>query len=198
MVTRVIERLQQGDVLGLRGPYGTGWPLDHARGQDVLVVAGGLGLAPLRPVIRTVLARRSEYGRLLLLYGSRRPVDLLYQREYAGWVQQGLEMLVTVNSADDTWGGRVGVVPQLLSGVNFDPARTIAFTCGPEVMMRFTVYELLARRLSPERIFLSIERNMQCGVGLCGRCQLGPYFACKDGPVFAFDRIGRFMRHEHF
>jgi NAD(P)H-flavin reductase len=197
-VTRVMERLRPGDVLGLRGPYGTGWPLEQARGQDVLIVAGGLGLAPLRPVIQTLLARRSQYRRLLLLYGSRQPMDLLYQREYAGWVQQGLELMVTVDRADQSWNGRVGVVPALLSRVSFDPTQTIAFTCGPEVMIRFTVYELLARRLSPERIYLSIERNMQCGVGLCGRCQLGPYFVCKDGPVFAFNRIGRFIRPEHF
>ena len=197
-VTRVIERLRPGDVLGLRGPYGKGWPLEQARGQDILVVAGGLGLAPLRPVIRMLLARRSEYGRLLLLYGARQPVDLLYHREYAGWEQQGLAMLVTVDRADATWTGRVGVVPTLLGRIDFDPTRTIAFICGPEIMMRFTVYELLARRLAPGRVFLSIERNMQCGVGLCGRCQLGPYFVCKDGPVFAFNRIGRFVNQEHF
>lgn len=197
MVTRAIERFRPGAFLGLRGPYGTGWPLEQARGQDILVVAGGLGLAPLRPVIHTVLARRSEYGRLMLLYGSRQPSDLLYHREYAGWIRQGLEMLVTVDSADDTWSGHVGVVPPLLRHIGFDPTRTTVFTCGPEVMMRFTVYELLAHRLAPERIFLSIERNMQCGVGLCGRCQLGPFFVCKDGPVFAFNRIGHFLRQAH-
>ncbi len=197
-VTRVIERLQPGDVLGMRGPYGVGWPLDRARGHDVLVVAGGLGLAPLRPAIRTVLARRSDYGRLLLLYGSRQPADLLFHGEYAAWQQRGLEMLATVNQADATWTGRVGVVPALVGRVDFDPAETIALVCGPEVMMRFTVDELLARRLPPERIFVSIERNMQCGVGLCGRCQLGPFFVCKDGPVFAYNRIGRFLRLEHF
>lgn len=198
MVTRAMQRLGPGDVLGLRGPYGTGWPLDQARGQDVLVVAGGVGLAPLRAVIRTLLARRGEYGRVLLLYGSRQPGELLYQREYAAWVRQGLEMLVTVDRADENWGGQVGVVPALLGRVSFDPDRTIAFSCGPEVMMRFTVAELLARRLSPARVFLSVERNMQCGVGLCGRCQLGPYFVCKDGPVFAYDRLSRFFRQESF
>jgi NAD(P)H-flavin reductase len=198
LVTRVLERLRPGDVLGLRGPYGTGWPLALARGRDVLVVAGGLGLAPLRPVVRALLAQRGEYGRLVLLYGSRQPADLLYRREYADWQRQGLEVLVTVDRADETWSGRVGVVPALLGRVSFDPARTVAFTCGPEVMMRFAVSELLARRLSPERVFLSIERNMQCGVGLCGRCQLGPYFVCKDGPVFASQRISRFIRQEHF
>jgi NAD(P)H-flavin reductase len=197
-VTRVMARLRPGDVLGLRGPYGTGWPLARARGQDVLVVAGGLGLAPLRSAIHTLLARRGDYGRLMLLCGARHPVDLLYHGEYAAWERQGLEVLVTVDRADATWTGRVGVVPALLGRVSFDPARTVAFTCGPEVMMRFTVYELLARRLSPERIFLSVERNMQCGVGLCGRCQLGPYFVCHDGPVFAFNHIGRFIRQEHF
>jgi NAD(P)H-flavin reductase len=198
MVTRALERLRPGDVLGLRGPYGKGWPLEQARGQDVLVVAGGLGLAPLRPLIRALLARRREFGRLLLLYGSRQPADLLYQREHAAWQQQGLEMRVTVDCADAAWGGRVGVVPALLGRVSFDPARTIAFTCGPEIMMRFTVYELLSRRLPPERIYLSVERNMQCGVGLCGRCQIGPYFVCKDGPVFSFQRLGRFVQQEHF
>ncbi len=197
-VTRAMQRLRPGDVLGLRGPYGRGWPLDQARSQDVLVVAGGVGLAPLRAVIRTLLARRSEYGRVLLLYGSRQPGELLYQREYAAWVRQGLEMLITVDRADESWSGQVGVVPALLSRVSFDPARTIAFSCGPEIMMRFTVAELLARRLSPARIFLSIERNMQCGVGLCGRCQLGPYFVCKDGPVFAYNRLASFIREEYF
>jgi NAD(P)H-flavin reductase len=197
-VTRVIEKLRPGDVLGLRGPYGVGWPVAFARGQDVLIVAGGLGLAPLRPAVRALLARRAEYGRLRLLYGARQPADLLFQREYAEWQRQGLEMLTTVNQADATWAGRVGVVPALLSRVNLDPARTIALTCGPEIMMRFTVNELLARRLAAGAVYLSIERNMQCGVGLCGRCQLGPFFVCKDGPVFAHDRIGRFIKPEHF
>jgi NAD(P)H-flavin reductase len=198
MVTRILARLQPGDKLGMRGPYGTGWPLDKARGQDVLLVAGGLGLAPLRPVIRSLLARRKEYGRLLLLYGARSPVDLLYQREYADWERQGLEMLVTVDRADETWAGRVGVVPALLGRISFQPERTLAFTCGPPIMMRFAALELMARLLPAERIFLSIERNVQCGVGLCGRCQLGPYFVCKDGPVFAYNRIGRFFRQEYF
>ena len=197
-VTRVMERLRPGDVLGLRGPYGTGWPLEQARGRDVIVVAGGLGLAPLRPVIHALLDRRDEYGRVVLLYGARQPADLLYRREYDGWVRRGLEMLVTVDRADETWTGRVGVVPALMGRVGFDPARTIAFTCGPEVMMHFTVRELLARGLPPERIFLSLERNMECGVGLCGRCQLGPFFLCKDGPVFAYDRVCRFLGHKNF
>jgi NAD(P)H-flavin reductase len=198
LVTRVLARMQPGDKLGMRGPYGTGWPMGKVRGQDVLVVAGGLGLAPLRPVIRSLLANRREYGRLLLLYGARSPVDLLYRREYADWERQGLELLVTVDRADETWAGRVGVVPALLGRISFQPERTLALTCGPPIMMRFAALELMARSLPAERIFLSIERNMQCGVGLCGRCQLGPYFVCKDGPVFAYDNIDRFFRQEYF
>ena len=197
-VTRVIEQLQAGAVIGLRGAYGKGWPLDDAHDKDVLVVAGGLGLAPLRPAIKALLAERRAYGKLLLLYGARHPTDLLYQREYTPWRKQGLETQVTVDHADSSWTGQVGVVPALLGRLDFDPQRTIVFTCGPEIMMRFTVYELLARGVPAERIFVSLERNMQCGVGMCGRCQLGPYFLCKDGPVFAYSKIGRFMRQEHF
>ena len=197
-VTHVIEQLRPGALLGLRGPYGQGWPLDQVRGKDVLLIAGGLGLAPLRPAVQALLARREQFGRIMLLYGTRHPVDLLYQRDYPHWTQQGLEMLVTVDRADETWRGTVGVVPALLNRLSFDPARTAVFTCGPEIMMRFTARELIARGLSPAQLFISIERNMQCGVGLCGRCQLGPFFVCKDGPVFAYNRIDRFFNQEHF
>jgi NAD(P)H-flavin reductase len=198
VVTRVIEQLGQGQTLGLRGPYGRPWPLAGARGEDVLVIAGGLGLAPVRPAITSLLAERTRYGRLMLLYGARQPADLLFNSQYGGWQQQGLELLVTVDQADQTWRGRVGVVPVLLGRLSFDPARVAVFVCGPEIMMRFTVYELLARGVPPARIFLSIERNMQCAVGMCGRCQLGPYFVCQDGPVFSYARIGHFLKQEHF
>lgn len=198
MVTRVIEQLRADEMIGLRGPYGMGWPLGQARGQDVVIVGGGLGLAPLRPAITMLLANRAQYGRLILLYGARHPSDLLYSREYDQWRAQGLEVLVTVDHADSDWTGRVGVVPQLLKGLKFDFGRTLVFTCGPGVMMHFTIIELLAQGLSSERIFLSIERNMQCGVGLCGRCQLGPFFVCKDGPVFAYNKIGHYFKQERF
>jgi NAD(P)H-flavin reductase len=198
LVTRVIEQLQPGDRIGLRGPYGTGWPLPLARGQDVLIVAGGLGLPPLRPALRALLQNREQYGRLMLLYGARSPADLMYPREYAEWERRGVELLVTVDHADESWSGRVGVVPALLKHLALAPERTIAFTCGPEIMMRFAARDLLARGLPASRLFLSIERNMQCGIGLCGRCQIGPYFVCKDGPVMSYDRIGRFVTQEHF
>lgn len=197
-VTHVIERLQPGGTIGLRGPYGAYWPLETARGSDVLLIAGGLGLAPLRPVIETLLAHRGDYGQVMLLYGARSPTDLLYTDQYAGWQQRGLQLLPTVDRADAAWSGHVGVVPVLLEHLSIDPQRTVLFTCGPEIMMRFTILEALSRQIPLESIYLSIELNMQCAVGLCGRCQLGPYFVCKDGPVFAYRQIERFLKLEHF
>lgn len=198
MVTRVIEKLQPGNVVGLRGPYGAPWPIELARGCDVILVVGGLGLAPIRPVIRTLLARRGEFGHMTLLYGARRPPDLLYSAEYDAWRQQGLAVDITVDRAETDWSGNVGVVPTLLNRINFDPQRTFLFTCGPEIMMRFVIIEAMHRGLSTDRIYLSIELNMQCAVGMCGRCQLGPWFVCKDGPVFAYSKIARFFTQEHF
>jgi NAD(P)H-flavin reductase len=198
MVTQVIDRLRPGDMLGFRGPYGAAWPLDDARGRDLLIVAGGLGLAPLRSVVRDVLRRRDQFGRLTLLYGARTPADLLYAREFDGWERQGLELGITVDRAEGAWTGTVGVVPALLSRLEISRERTVLFVCGPEVMMRFTILEALSRGVAPERVWLSIELNMQCAVGLCGRCQLGPYFVCRDGPVFQYGRIARFLNLEHF
>jgi NAD(P)H-flavin reductase len=198
MVTRAVERLKAGDTLGLRGPYGAGWPIPACHGRDVLLVVGGLGLAPLRPVIRTLLARRGDFGRVTLLYGTRRPADLLYSREYESWREQGLELLITVDRAETDWHGNVGVVPVLLNRIDFDLQQTLLFTCGPEIMMRFVIIEALHRGLPADQIYLSIELNMQCAVGMCGRCQLGPWFVCKDGPVFAYPKIARFFHQEHF
>jgi len=195
-VTRVIEKLGPGAVLGLRGPYGRGWPMEQARGRDVLVVAGGLGMAPLRPAVKALLAARDQFGRLTLLYGARQPADLLYSAEYPEWERQGMEVLITVDRADAAWHGRVGVVPVLFKRLRIDPERTVVLTCGPEILMRFTVTEALHRRLSEQDIYYSMERNMQCAVGLCGHCQLGPAFLCKDGPVFAHRQLAPFFYQE--
>jgi NAD(P)H-flavin reductase len=197
-VTDVIGRMGPGAVVGLRGPYGRGWPVEHARGNDVLLVTGGLGLAPMRPVVQALLANRGQYGRVTLLHGARQPVDLLYLSEYLAWERQGIEMMVTVDHADETWRGRVGAVPLLFNSRWIDPARTIVLTCGPEILMRFAVSEALNRRVSDAQIYYSLERNMQCAVGLCGHCQLGPAFLCKDGPVFAHRELARFFRQELF
>ena len=197
-VTDVIGNMGPGAVVGLRGPYGRGWPIEQARGNDVLLVTGGLGLAPMRPVVRALLANRGQYGHVTLLHGARQPADLLYVSEYAEWERQGIEMMVTVDHADESWRGRVGVVPLLFNCLRIDPARTIVLTCGPEILMRFAVSEALNRRVNDAQIYYSMERNMQCAVGLCGHCQLGPAFVCKDGPVFAHRELAQFFRQELF
>jgi anaerobic sulfite reductase subunit B len=181
-VTEAICRSEPGSVLGLRGPFGNSWPVADASGGDVVVVAGGIGLAPLRPVLLHALDRRAEYGEVVLLCGARTPSDLLYRSELDAWSAE-----VTVDAADAGWNGRVGVVPKLIPAARFEPARTTAFVVGPEVMMRFTVQALLERSVPPGRIFVSLERNMRCGLGHCGHCQLGPTLICRDGPVYAYD-----------
>jgi NAD(P)H-flavin reductase len=189
-VSGAIATLTSGAILGLRGPFGTAWPTQAAEGGDVVIVAGGLGLAPLRPAIYQVLAHRERYGRLTILYGARSPGDILYHNEIERWRRRpDVDIAVTVDHADATWHGNVGVVPKLISRSTFDPQNTIAMICGPEVMMRFTATALQGAGLSPDRIYLSMERNMKCAIGLCGHCQFGPNFICKDGPVMRYDRI---------
>jgi NAD(P)H-flavin reductase len=189
-VTKVMSRLKQGDVIGVRGPYGTTWPVDDAVGSDVVIVAGGIGLAPLRPALYRILSRRERYGKVVLLYGSRTPDDILFRRELAEWrAQLDLDVYVTVDRATAKWRGNVGVVTSLIARAPFDPTSTAAFICGPEVMMRFTALELQKRGVAPSRIHVSLERNMKCAIGLCGHCQLGPVFVCRDGPVFPYSAI---------
>ena len=189
-VSGALARLRRGAVVGLRGPYGSCWPVAEAEGSDVVMVAGGLGLAPLRPVIYRVLARRERYGRVVLLYGARGPSDILYRRDLEKW-RQGLDVdiEVTVDHAAADWRGNVGVVPALISRISFDPQHTVALVCGPEIMMRFTIAALRDRGVSNDQIHVSMERNMKCAVGLCGHCQFGPSFVCRDGPVFCLDRV---------
>jgi NAD(P)H-flavin reductase len=197
-VTRGLARLQPGDSLGLRGPFGTGWPVEAARGKDLVIVAGGIGLAPLRPLIYTVMRQRNQYGRVMLLYGARTPTELLYTGEFDRWREKDIEVHVTVDRADENWKGLVGVVPQLFYRVRLDHRRTLVVSCGPEIMMRFVVYEALARRIAKESIYLSLERNMKCAVGFCGHCQFGPTFICKQGPVLHFSAIEPFFGKEDF
>lgn len=197
-VTRRLVALRPGDRIGVRGPFGTPWPVDDFRGWDLLIVAGGIGLAPLRPVLYHLLRHRADYGEVILLYGARTPGDLLYRDEYAAWEDAGIRVLVTVDRAEGEWQGPVGVVPLLFYQVRVDPRRCVVFTCGPEIMMRFVVYESMARRIPPEHLYLSLERNMKCGQGLCGHCQWGPFFVCRDGPVFRFDQLAPFFNVEHW
>ena len=197
-VTRAISRLQVGDVLGVRGPYGSAWPLEWLEGADLCIVTGGIGLAPLRPVIYHVLRHREKFGRVYLLYGARTPDDMLYTAEYEEWQRQGVQLLLTVDRADVSWKGNVGVVPMLFYHLRLDAAKTAVLTCGPEIMIHFVIHEALARRIPKERIYVSLERNMKCGVGLCGHCQFGPTFICKEGPVFTYAAIEPFFGVEEF
>ena len=197
-VTRGLARLQPGDSLGLRGPFGTGWPVEAARGKDLVVVAGGIGLAPLRPLVYSVMQQRNQYGRVMLLYGARTPTELLYTGEFDRWREKDIEVHVTVDRADENWKGLVGVVPQLFYRVRLDHRRTLVVSCGPEIMMRFVVYEALARRIAKNAIYLSMERNMKCAVGFCGHCQFGPTFICKHGPVLHFSEVEPFFGKEDF
>ena len=191
-VSTKIAGLKTGDVIGLRGPFGTAWPVEAAEGKDVMIVAGGLGLAPLRPAIYEILGQREAYRRVVLLVGMRNPAGILYRHEIEQWRERlDVEIEVTVDHADDKWRGNVGVVPTLIPRMGFDPANTIAMVCGPEIMMRFTVNALCNVGVASDRIYLSMERNMKCAIGLCGHCQFGPDFVCKDGPVMRYDRIAR-------
>ena len=193
-VSGAIARLEAGATVGVRGPFGTAWPVRAAEGADLIIVAGGLGLAPLRPAIREVLANRQRYGRIIVLIGSRTPKDLLFKEELEEWRRRlDVDIDVTVDHADPSWHGNVGVVPDLIARAAFDPQKTVALVCGPEVMMRFTVSALRDAGVTSERIYLSMERNMKCAIGLCGHCQFGPTFVCKDGPVVSYDRIADFL-----
>jgi anaerobic sulfite reductase subunit B len=181
-VTEAICATEPGGVLGLRGPLGTTWPISMSHGADVVVVAGGIGLAPLRPVVLYALEHRPEFGELVVLYGARTPRDLLFLAQLEEW---GVD--VTVDAAEIGWHGKVGVVPKLIPGAVFDPARAVAFVCGPEIMMQYTLEALRDRGLTPDRIHVSLERNMRCGLGHCGHCQLGPTLICRDGPVYSYE-----------
>lgn len=189
-VTRALVGLRAGDVVGVRGPYGSGWPVSAARDKDLLVVAGGIGLVPLRPALYEAANRRDELGRVSLLYGARSPSDLLYQDELDAWDQMpDLDVEVTVDTSEREWRGDVGMVTGLLPRVSIESGRTVAMLCGPEVMMKVVARELVAAGLDPEDISVSIERNMKCAIGVCGHCQFGADFVCWGGPVFSYAAV---------
>jgi len=197
-VTHAIDRVERGGIVGVRGPYGSHWPIEDMKGKNVYIAAGGIGLPPLRPVIYHIMENREDYGEVVILYGARTPKDLQFQDEYDRWRESDIEVMVTVDQADEDWTGQVGVVPMLFYRVRMDPKNSIALTCGPEIMIHFVVYEAIARRIPQDRIFVSLEKNMACGFGSCGHCQLGPYFVCKDGPVFSYEQIGPYLEVEDF
>jgi NAD(P)H-flavin reductase len=196
-VSDAIAALEAGAALGLRGPYGLPWPVAAARGRDVVVAAGGLGLAPVRPILYHLLENRDDYGKVNLLYGARRPEEILFADELSAWrARFDMEVEVTVDHAAVGWHGHVGVVTSLFRIADFDPANTTAFVCGPEIMMRFAARALTDASIASADIHLSLERNMHCAIGLCGHCQLGPVFVCRDGPVFDWARLRPLMMLE--
>jgi NAD(P)H-flavin reductase len=190
-VSTALAKLGPGDVVGIRGPFGAGWPMPATAGCDFVIVAGGLGLAPLRPALYQLQAERSRYGQIVLLYGARSPEEILFRRELETWRRRlEMDIEVTVDHAVGDWHGHVGVVTALIPRAAFDPLHATAFVCGPEIMMRFAIAALRKANLPEEAIYLSMERNMKCAVGFCGHCQFGPVFICRDGPVFRYDRLG--------
>jgi len=192
-VTHKLCALEPGTTLGVRGPLGRGWPVDELAGLDVVVVAGGLGLAPLRPAVRALIAKRAQFRRLVLLYGARTPADLLFGEELARWSDGGVDVQVTVDAADADWHGPVGVVGKLVARAEFESGNAAALMCGPEVMMRFTAVALADRGVAAEQTYVSLERSMKCGVGQCGHCQLGPTLVCLDGPVYPWAEMARWL-----
>lgn len=194
-VSRALTDAKKGAVIGIRGPFGSAWPEAEALGRDVVIVAGGIGLAPLRPAILRVLANRGDYGRLVILYGARAPREVLFLSELRRWSSR-LDVFVdvTVDRASPDWFGNVGVVTKLVSRAGFHPEDAVALVCGPEIMMRYAVRALGDRGIADERIWVSMERNMRCAVGFCGHCQIAGSFVCKDGPVFRYDRVAPLMQ----
>lgn len=197
-VTQALRRVSPGDTVGIRGPYGRSWPVAEIEGRDVIIVSGGIGLAPLRPVIYHLLNHREKFGKVVLLYGTRTPDDIIFRKELERWRGRfDIDVLMTVDRAAGSWHGNIGVVTTLMGRAAFDPSDAAALVCGPEVMMRFAALELLKRGMPADQVFISMERNMKCGIGLCGHCQIGAGFVCKDGPVYRYDQVREiFARRE--
>jgi len=193
-LTDYLFKMRENDLIGIRGPYGKGWPTEKLIGRDVLIVAGGIGLAPLRGVILEVEKNRGKYGKLTILYGARTPSLLLYRYEFDRYREiSNTEFLLTVDHPDETWRDHVGVVTELIPMAKINVEKTIALVCGPEIMMRFTVKALEQIGFKENQIYLSLERRMKCGIGLCGHCQVGPYFVCRHGPVFPYWLIKKYF-----
>jgi NAD(P)H-flavin reductase len=189
-VTKAMRKLRRGNMIGVRGPYGTSWPVEAGIGKDVVIITGGIGLAPLRPSIYHILSHREQYGKVSLLYGARTPEDILYLRDLEKWrARLDFDVFITVDRAIGDWRGNVGVVTTLIPKAQFEPENSIAMVCGPEIMMRFSILELQKSGIKAENIHISMERNMKCGIGVCGHCQLGGVFVCKDGPVFRYNEL---------
>lgn len=192
-LTKSLQQLTPGEFIGVRGPYGTGWPL-LKKGGDILIIAGGVGMALMRPALYYLAEHRSEYSHVTLLYGAKTPEEILYISDLHQWKEQGIEIEITVDQRDSNWKGKQGVVTHLIKHYLLNPGGTDAYICGPEIMIHYAAQELLCNDVKEDAIFVSLERHMQCAMGFCGRCQLGPYFLCKDGPVFSYKELKDWLR----
>ncbi|MGB2631239.1 MAG: FAD/NAD(P)-binding protein [Candidatus Omnitrophota bacterium] len=192
-VTDKIHELKKGDKVGVRGPLGTGYPVDEFEGKEVLVVGGGCGYAPLRSLMYEFFNRSGKFKKLFFRGGCRASKEMLYRSEIHGWHErEDLDLRLTVDVGDEEWKGNVGVVTTIMDGIEMDSAKGIAVVCGPPIMMRFATMKLLELGFKEGNIYLSMEKNMSCGIGKCGHCRIGTYYACKDGPVFTYDKIKNF------
>ena len=187
-VTGALFRLREGSFVGVRGPFGRGWPVEEMRGENVLMIGGGIGIAPLRPLVEYIIANRESFGDVVLLYGARTPKDIVYKEELEKW-REYIDVRITVDVGDETWRGRTGVVTVLLDDVELDPRKTYSVQCGPPIMIYFVTRRLVEMGFPDERILFSLERLMKCGMGFCGHCMIGGKFVCKDGPVFSYDEV---------
>lgn len=193
-VTRALQGMRKGDMVGVRGPFGRPWPMSEAQGKDLVIVAGGIGLAPLRPVIYHAVKNREAFGKVVVIYGTRTPADLLFIKEIETWRKKlDLQVVVTVDVADRTWKGHTGVVTKHMGRTDFDPTKAIAMMCGPEIMMRFAAREFERLGMPSKDIWITMERNMRCGAALCGHCQFGPSFICREGPVYRYDAVAQLL-----
>jgi NAD(P)H-flavin reductase len=189
-LTGALHNLEPGDVVGVRGPFGNGFPIGRMRGKDMLFAAGGLGLAPLRSLINQVLDERGAFGRVIILYGTKQPSEILFKKELEEWAERDdVEFHMTLDRADGDWTGNVGVITTLFPKVTINPRNTVAATCGPPIMYRFVLMEMLGKGIPETQIYLSLERRMKCGVGKCGHCQINDMYCCQDGPVFRYAQI---------
>ena len=193
-ITKAIAALRTSDVLGIRGPFGQGWPLEEARGRNIVIVTGGLGCAPMVGAIEYIFRRREQYGSIKILHGVKTPHHFLYRERFDSWRRfPDTEVLLTSDQPDKSWSYHVGVVTELFELVSIDPSKSIVLMCGPEIMMRLGVPILIRRGVPATAVYVSLERHMECGIGLCGHCQMGPYFLCKDGPVMRYDRVAQWL-----
>lgn len=194
-VSNACVSLKIGDSIGVRGPFGSTWPLESAKGKDIIIMAGGVGFAPIRPLIEEIIANRMDFNNVNILYGTRDPGMIIFHQDIISLqADSSLNFLITVDHSFTNWHGNVGVVTNLIDQADFDPDNTVSYLCGPEIMMRYGAYSIINAGIPSDQIFLSMERNMKCGIGHCGHCQYGSFFVCMDGPVFSYPQIESYFK----